>query len=51
MIHNTKNAVFIVILLLVSSQRLKGQGGMNPDSLVWPGDANNSGLVNHVDLL
>lgn len=51
MIHNAKNAVFIVILLLVSSQILKGQGGMNPDSLVWPGDANNSGLVNHVDLL
>ncbi len=25
--------------------------GQNPDSLVWPGDVNNNGIVNHVDLL
>ncbi len=37
-----------IIFLFVFGVSLIGQ---NPDSLVWPGDINNNGIVNHIDLL
>ncbi len=40
-----KNHFFTVLVLLVFGSTLKGQG------VVYPGDVNNNGVVNHVDLL
>ncbi len=41
--------LYIVIFFLLLTSKSIAQ--MNPDSLVWPGDVNNNGIVNHTDLL
>jgi len=49
MISTIKNINIILLLFCLSP--LVGESQMNPDSLVWPGDINNNGVVNHVDVL
>lgn len=43
--HSMKKTVLIPLLLLLASLPAQGQ------VTVWPGDANNNGIANHVDLL
>ncbi len=49
MIQNMRNIIFILSIFLGSATM--PIWGQNPDSLVWPGDVNNNGLVNHLDVL
>lgn len=49
MVNNILKINFIAVFMILIPVLTSGQ--MNSDTIVWPGDINNNGVVNHIDAL
>ncbi len=47
-IKQFKNIIFIFFSVCFYTTNVVGQ---NPDTIIWPGDINNNGIVNHLDII
>lgn len=46
--NNLAKIIFVLMILTFAQNVAEGQ---NPDSIIWPGDVNNNGVVNQYDVL